>query len=144
MQIQNNGYNNTTFDAKFIENRTLKSVRKYAAHLCKEDKLDEALRNIDKIRKDSFLKIDVCYTEDVPTVVFSRYERTRNPETGLYTGDYALRSQTDYENTCKKNMNPIKFAFQKLIQLSNNAPDNNMYQQVVMNKNFRAYKERLY
>lgn len=143
MQIQNNYYN-PTFQAKFIKNDTLKAVRKYAQQLHKEDKLDDALNNINKIRKETLLEIDTCYTNDVPTIVFSRYERQRNPQTGLYTGDYALRSQTDYENTNKKNMNIIKFAFKKLIKLGNDAPDNNMFQQVVIDDSFNANKHRLF
>lgn len=143
MRVENTGYK-PFFGAKVIENDTLKAVRQYAKELGKESKIDEALLNIDKIRRETLLKIDVCYTENKPTVVFSRYERQRNPETGLYTGDYALRSQTDFENTSKKNMNPIKFAYQKLIKLSNGAPDNNMYQQVVIDKSFNARKARLF
>ena len=132
------------FGAKFISNKTLSDIKDYAASLNKEDKVDQALENIDKIRKETLLEINICYTNDVPTVVFSRYERRKDPETGLYTGDYYLRSQTDFENTNKKNMNPIKFAYEKLIKLGNDAPNNNMFQKIVIDNSFNPKKERLF
>ena len=66
--------NNISFGAKFVENKDFIAVADYAFSKHRMDLFNEALQNIDRIRKDTFIKMDLCYTDKKPTVVFSRYQ----------------------------------------------------------------------
>lgn len=124
--------NNIDFKAKLIRNNSYEDVMQYALEHNKYDKLNQALKNIDNIRKDTFLRMDICYTGDFPTVVFTRLDRDWDPILQQTRSNYIQKRQVDYIST--KKGNPVKFAFEKLIKLGNNAPNNNMYQEVVINK----------
>lgn len=124
--------NNTCFQAKIINNDSYNDVMKYALGHNKFARFTKTLENIDKIRKDTFVKMDICYTGDYPTVVFSRYEKGWNKELHTPTEDYVLKRQVDFISTKKEN--PVKYALSKLIKLGNDAPNNKMYQEVVINK----------
>lgn len=127
-----NSYQNINFQAKFVDNKTLTQISDYAFEHNKFDRFNESIRNIDKIRKDSLLKMDICYTGEFPTVVFSRIEKKWDFVNNMPTDKYVLKKQTEFISD--KKMNPVKFAFEKLIKLGNNAPDNKMFQAVVIEK----------
>ena len=124
--------NNVNFNAKMIKNDSYNDVMKYAMAKNKFTKFLTTLENIDKIRKETLIQMDICYTGDYPTVVFSRYELGWDPVLQQQTNNYVLKKQVDYISTKKEN--PLKFALRKLIKLGNNAPDNNMFKEVVITK----------
>ncbi len=130
MNIQPN--NNLSFNAKIIHNQSYEEVVKYALEHNKMTRLISTLNNIDKIRKDTFLEMNICYTGDYPSIVFSRYERGWNKVLQEATDDYVLKRQVDYISTKKEN--PVKYALSRLIKLGNDAPNNKMYQEVVIKK----------
>ena len=124
--------NSVNFNAKIINNDSYKDVMRYALEHNKMTKFIKTLENIDKIRKETRIKMDICYTDKYPTVVFSRYERGWNPELRQYTDDFVLKRQVDYISTKKEN--PVKFALSRLIKIGNDAPNNKMFKEVVIKK----------
>lgn len=127
--------NTINFNAKLIHNNSYEEVMKYALEHNKLTKFTTTLENIDKIRKNTYIKMDICYTDDYPTVVFSRYEQGWNKSLQQATDDYVLKKQVDYISD--KKGNPLKYALRKLIKLGNNAPNNKMFQDVVITKDQR-------
>ncbi len=125
--------NNISFGAKFIENQDFIAVADYAFKKHKMDIFNQSLKNIDKIRKDTYIKMNLCYTDKFPTVVFSRYEKGWNPKLQQTTDEYLLKRQVDYVAEDKK-LNPLKMAFDKIIKMGSNVPDNKMFKYVVMEK----------
>lgn len=125
--------NNISFGAKFIENKDFIAVADYAFGKHKMDIFNESLRNINRRRKDTFIKMDLCYTDKFPTVVFSRYERGWNPGLQQQTDEYVLKRQVDYVAEDKK-LNPLKMAFDKIIKMGNNKAQNNTFDYVVIEK----------
>ena len=123
---------NISFNAKIFNNNSYEDVMKYALEHDKFTRFTKTLENIDKIRKDTFIKMDICYTDEYPTVVFSRYERGWDKLLQQPTDNYILKKQVDFISTKKEN--PVKFAYKKLIKLGNNAPENKMFQDIVIIK----------
>ncbi len=131
MDISNCSHN-IGFQAKFVDNKTLTAISDYAFEHDKFDRYNQALTNIDKIRKDTLLKMDICYTGEYPTVVFSRLEKKWDFLNNTVTDEYVVKKQTEF--IADKKMNPVKFAYEKFIKLGNNAPNNKMFQAVVIEK----------
>jgi len=134
--------NNINFNAKIVNNESYNDVMKYALEHNKLTRFTKTLENIDKIRKDTYIKMDICYTGDYPTVVFSRYEKGWNKVLQEPTDYYVLKRQVDYIST--KRENPVKFALGKLIKLGNDAPNNKMFQEVVITKEQSKKKSCLF
>lgn len=125
--------NNISFGAKFIENKDFVAVADYAFKKNKMDIFNESLKNIDRIRKDTLIKMNLCYTDKYPTIVFSRYEKGWNRLLQEQTDSYKLKRQIDYISDDEK-LNPVKMAFNKIIKMGNNAPENKTFQHVVLEK----------
>ena len=125
--------NNISFSAKFVENKDFIAVADYAFSKHRMDLFNEALQNIDRIRKDTFIKMDLCYTDKKPTVVFSRYEKGWNHKLQKQTDKYVLKRQVDYIAENEK-LNPLKMAFDKIIKMGNNKARNNTFDYVVIEK----------
>lgn len=125
--------NNISFGAKFIENKDFIAVADYAFGKHKMDIFNESLKNINRRRKDTFIKMDLCYTDKFPTIVFSRYERGWNPRLQQQTDEYVLKRQVDYVAEDEK-LNPLKMAFDKIIKMGNNKAQNNTFDYVVIEK----------
>ena len=134
--------NKISFNAKIINNKSYEEVMKYALEHDKFTRFTKTLENIDRIRKDTFIKMNICYTEDYPTVVFSRYERGWNKITQTPTDKYVLKKQVDFISSKKEN--PVKFAYKKLVKLGNDAPNNKMFQEVVIVKDTSKKPYRLF
>lgn len=124
---------NISFGAKFIENKDFIDVADYAFKKHKMDVFNESLENISKIRKDTLLKMNLCYTDKFPSVVFSRYEKGWNPKLRQTTDEYILKRQVDYISEDKK-LSPLKLAFDKIIKMGNNRARNNTFDYVVIEK----------
>ena len=130
MNIQSNS--NLCFNAKIINNQSYNDVVRYALEHNKIPRLKSTLDNIDRIRKDTLIEMNICYTGEYPTVVFSRYEKGWNKILKEQTDNYVLKRQVDYISTKKEN--PLKFALSRLIKMGNDAPNNKIYQEVVIKK----------
>lgn len=130
MNIQSNS--NLCFNAKIINNQSYNDVVRYALEHNKILRLRSTLDNIDRIRKDTLIEMNICYTGEYPTVVFSRYEKGWNKILKEQTDNYVLKRQVDYISTKKEN--PVKYAFRRLIKMGNDAPNNKIYQEVVIKK----------
>lgn len=130
MDIKN--YNsNINFQAKFLKSGSLYDIASYAVDHGKFDELNQARKNIDKALLSRRLRVQICYTDDKPTLIISRYEPIKG-SVALTTDDYELTAQTEF--IANKRMNPLKYGLQILLQLGNNAPHNNIYKKVVIDK----------
>lgn len=116
----------TNFGICIVQNKTYNQIMRYALENNKFTKFLKTIENIDKYEKDIFVKMDLCYTEDYPTVVFSRYEKGLD---GL-----ELTNQVDYIST-KKDDNPIKYALKQFFKLGANRGNNNHYRDIVLAEN---------
>lgn len=125
--------NNITFGAKFIQNKDFIAIADYAFKKNKMDAFRESLKNIDRIRKDTFIELNMCYTDKNPTLVFSRYEKGWNPILQEPTDYYVLKRQVDYVEENKK-LSPLKMAFEKIIKMGNNYANNTTFNRIVIEK----------
>lgn len=134
MRIQNNTHftsYNTNFQAKFLHSESLKMVADYAVEHNKFDKLNQARKNIDSAFLQTKLRMDIRKNKNGnPVVSFTKYSPKKNVDIAYTLDDYELIKTTEFIS--EKKMNPLKFAFEKIIKLSNNAPHNKMYKHVVI------------
>ncbi len=132
MKIHDKKINYTSFQAKFIHSESLKDIAEYAVGHGKFNRLNTARKNIDNAYLTTRLKVDIFEKDGKSGINFSRYIPKPAVITPKTYDDYILEKVTTYEND--KNLNPLKFALEKIIKLGNNAPHNNMYEKVVIKK----------
>ncbi len=135
MQIPNNTYKqyNPQFQAKFLYSKDLENVVKYAIEHNKFDKLNQARKNIESAHFPKRLKLEIDKNKDGNTVIrFIRLTPRKTVAFPRTLEDFSIKKVKEY--ICFKNTNPLKFAFEKIIKLGNNAPNNNMYKDVVVLK----------
>jgi hypothetical protein len=125
--------NNISFGARFIENKDFIAVADYAFKKHQMNVFNQSLENIARIRKDTLLKMDLCYTDKFPSVVFSRYEKGWNPKLRQTTDKYVLKRQVDYISENKK-LNPLQMAFERIVKMGRNNAHNNTFDYVVIEK----------
>ena len=58
MKIQNNNFNQPSFQAKFLNSKSLELITEYAAQKGKIEKLANAVDNIDKAYHKTYLRVD--------------------------------------------------------------------------------------
>ena len=87
----------------------------------------------------------MCYTDDKPTIIFSRYIPKKNVFIPKNIDDYVLTAVTEFTST-KENDGILKFARRMIAKLGNDAPVNNMYRKVVKEDipNFKLPKYDVY
>lgn len=121
-----------TFQARYLNSESLKKIAEYAIEKNKFYKLNQARKNTAKYYIQTKLRVDVGDVDGYPYVTFARY----NPKSGVVVpkvmDDLKLEKVTIYKSD--KKMNPLKFALEKLIKLGNNAPENNMFKNVVIKR----------
>ena len=134
----NNNYNyksncKQNFKAKFLNSASLKLVADYAVEHGKFDKLNQARKNIDSAYLQTRIRVDIGETKKgFPLVSFTRFSPKSNVAVAKTFDDYKQSKVTIFESS--KNANPLKFALEKIIKMGNNAPHNNMYKKVVVDK----------
>ncbi len=129
----NTPQSNINFQAKFLHSEDLKKVVDYAVEKGKFEKLNTARKNIDSAHFTTRLKLDILQNQNGKNIVrFSTFKPKKNASVPYSLNEYELVKTTDYVNNKKEN--PLKFAFEKIIKLSNNAPHNNMYKNIVNSK----------
>ena len=124
--------NNNSFKAKFLNSESLRLVAEYSVEKGKFSKLNQARKNIDNAHLTTRLRFDMGENNEIPFVTFTRYIPKTNVINPKSMADYKLVKTVKYE--AGKKCNILKFALEKLIKLGNNAPKNNMYQNVVVKK----------
>ena len=131
MQIRH--VNNTpNFQAKFLNSESLKLVTEYAIEHNKFDKLNLARKNIDKFYLQRRIRVDVGENNGKPFVSFARFSPKNSVIVPKTMSDLKLDKVVIIQSEQKGNM--LKFALEKLIKLSNNAPDNKMFQNIIAKK----------
>ena len=130
MEIKN--YNsNVQFQAKFLKSDSLTDIANYAVEHGQFKKLNCARKNIDKTYIRTRLKVDLCYENNCPVVIISRYvPKSRKAVFSL--DEYTLVAQTKF--IAPKKMNLLHFGLQTLIKLGNDVLHNDMYKKVVAEK----------
>ena len=132
MNISNQYPTNLNFGAKFLKSKSLELVAEYAIEKGKFEKLNQARKNIDSANLTTRLRFDYGLTDGKPFVTFARYELKPGVIVPKSMKDYKAPKFFLYESSKKENV--LKFAFERLIKLGNNAPRNNMYKKVVISK----------
>lgn len=135
MEIRNNYQNNykPAFGAKFLHSEALKQIAQYAVERGKFDKLNQARKNIDKSNLRTRIKVDFGVNDKgFPFVTFARYEPQKDVLIAKSMEDYTITKVKTCESSKKENV--VKFAFQKILKMSNDAPKNNLYRKIVVNK----------
>lgn len=132
MNVNNYNYG-VNFQAKFLNTESLSDVVKYAMEKGKFDKLNTARKNIDKADIRTRLEMEICYTNDKPTVIFRKYE-PENRKFAIDLNDYKPTNQVEYICDNPKT-DPRKFALKLIMKMSNSAPQNNLYKEVVRKRN---------
>jgi|GEM_PF-6152176 hypothetical protein len=131
MKIQNY-QNQTSFQAKFLHSDSLQQLAQYSVEHGKFDKLNTARKNIDSAFLSTRLKVDIFEENGKPGVSFTRFVPKKNVLIAKYQDDFEQAKVVTFKS--EKKCNPLKFALEKIIKLSNNAPHNNMYKNVVITK----------
>ncbi len=131
MFIQNNySTANINFQAKFLDTESLQQVVEHAVQKKKFPRLNQARKDIDSAFLQVRLALDIISTENNKTIIrFSKYTPKRGLGIAYTAEDYSFVKYTDY--VCPKNKKPLDFAIDRIIKLSNSAPHNKMYKQVV-------------
>lgn len=131
--VQNYSAGTPAFSAKFLHSESLKQIADYAVEHNKFEKLNQARKNIDSSFLKTRLRVDTGINEKgFPFVTFTRLEPKKSINVALSMDDYKQAKITLFESNKKEN--PLKFALEKIIKLGNDAPKNNMYKNVVINK----------
>lgn len=129
----NTPQSNINFQAKFLHSEDLKNIVEYAVEKNKFDKLNQARKNIDSAFLTTRLILDIFEKSNGKNIVrFSTFKPKKNAQVPYNLTDYELVKTTEFTND--KKINPLKFALEKIIKLSNNAPHNNMYKNIVTSK----------
>ena len=126
---------NQHFGTRFLDSPHLKDIVVDSVNKGKFEKINQARKNIGKHDLKARLKVDLCYTDDKPTIIFSRYEPKKNVLIAQNMDDYELTAITEYTST-KNNENILKFARRMIVKMGNNTPNNKMYKKVVREKVF--------
>jgi hypothetical protein len=130
MEISNNyaRYNNPTFGAKFLYSDSLKRVVDYSVEKGKFPLLDKARKDIGSAYLTTRLKLDIIEESGGTVVTFSRYIPKKSVNVANSIDDYRLAKITTYKGNTTDS---LEFALRKILKLSHNAPNNNMYKDVV-------------
>lgn len=127
-----NRTSNINFQAKFLKSDSLQKVAEYAIEHGKFEKLNTARKNIDNAHFSTRLLVDVGDEEGRPYIRFTRYNLKPNAPVAYTMEDFRPEKTTVFKSAAK--MNPLKFALEKIVKMGNNAPRNNMYKKVVIDK----------
>ena len=124
---------NQHFGARFLDSPHLRDIVADSVQKGKFDKINQARKNIGLQDLKIRLKVDLCYTDGKPTIIFSRYEPKKNVLIPQSMDDYVLTAITEF-TSAKNNEGILKFARRMIVKMGNNAPENNMYKKVVRAK----------
>ena len=128
-----NSQNNTlNFKARFLDSESLRRVANYAVEHNKFDKLNNSRKNIEKYYFNRRLLVDVGEKDGKPYITFTRFIKKPEVIVPKTMQDFKKDKITTFKSETK--MNPLKFAFERLVKLGNDAPKNRMFKNVIINK----------
>lgn len=132
MFISNQQPVNLSFKAKYLKSESLTQVVNYAVEKGKFEKLNQARKNVDASCLTTRLRFDMGEVDGKPFVTFTRYELKPGVIVPKSMDDYKAPKSFLYQSSKRENM--LRFAYERLIKIGNNAPNNKMFKQVVMSK----------
>ena len=131
MQINKIDQNNTNFKAKFLHTKDLEKVVEWACEHNKFDKLNTARNNIDRGYLRHRIRFELFTTTDgKPYVIMTRFTPKKHVRTPKTYADFNESEPMIFQSHVKMNM--FRYGYEKIIQLGNDAPHNNMYKRVVV------------
>jgi hypothetical protein len=133
MRISNNytNYNNPSFGAKFFHSESLKNLVEYSVEHGKFDRINQARKSINSAYLTTRLRLDISTNDsNNPIVIFTRYKLKKGVVIPKSIDDYKVDKTVEFVSSGTGN--PLKYALNKFIKLSNGAPNNNMYKEVVI------------
>ena len=139
MNITSTQYN-LNFNAKFANSNSLQEITKYAVKNNKFELLNQARKNIESAKPDSRIRVDLCYTNEFPTIIFSRYEPIKSK--GSKENLYKLKSRI--EMIANESGNVVKYGFSKILKLGKSAPDNNMFHEIFIKRPYLRKHENFF
>ena len=122
--------NNTNFKAKILYNTTLKQISEHAAETGQLEKLNNARKNIAAHHPNIGLLVNIGEDNGKTFVEFSKYiprKKVKSPKT---FEDFKLAKTEIFD--AGRHQDPIKFALSKILKLGSDAPNNKMYQKVIV------------
>ena len=132
MKIEKRCYT-PNFNAKFIQSDDLKKIADYAVEHGKFEKLNQARKNIDSLYLRKRIYVYMGQNEKgYPFVNFTVFEPKKFVVIPSSNDDYVKVKTVQYLSA--KKCNPLLYAFKKIIKLSNNAPHNKMFQNLIISK----------
>ena len=127
-----NSVNTPNFGAKFLYSKSLNDVANYAIMWNKYDSLVKARTNIARSYLKTKIKLDTGKTPDGnPCAIFTIYEPRMRVTDPKYEADYNM-STVVYVSEDKNEL-PYKFALKKILELGKRAPNNKMFQDIIVN-----------
>lgn len=133
MQINQPTYT-PNFQARFIYSESLNNIAKFAVENHVFGKLKRMQANISRAHLKTRLQVDIGKNnENIPTVTFTRLYPRFNVRYPQKFDDYTIVKRTTYEAE-HQNINPLWFAMQKIIEMGKFAPNNEIFQEVVIKK----------
>jgi len=118
-----------SFKANFLHSASLEKVVDYAVERGKFAKLNEARKNIES--QDFFTKILLtCGFNEEKQQSFLKIVRFKPKyiyKDGKIFKDYMVKVTKRYYNES----NPLKLAYNKIIKMSKNAPNNKLYEEMI-------------
>ena len=142
MKVQTDNIN---FGARFLNTRSLQDVAKYAKETGCFEQLNNARKNINSAYLTRRLKFELSVTKDekkIPYVIFTRYTPKKCVTIPKSLKDYKITKPFIFVS--KEIKNPLKFGLEIIKKLGNNAPENNMYKQVVAGILNKPLKSKMY
>ncbi len=128
----NSQNNNINFQARFLDSEALRRVVTHAAEHGKFDKLNNSRKNIEKYYFNRRLLVDIGEKNGKPYITFTRF--IQKPEVIIPKSMQDFKLDKIVTLQSEKNMNPLKFAYEKLVKLGNEAPKNKMFKNIIINK----------
>lgn len=132
MKVQSKTNNQVNFTAKFFHTDALKKVAEYSVEHGKFDKLNQARLNIGRTYFRTRFLVDIGEQDGRPFISIDSFVPKKSIIVPQSMNDYKLVKSLKISS--KKRMDPVKFAFKKIIKLGNSAPENNMFQRLIGKK----------
>lgn len=124
---------NLNFQAKFLHSKSLESIAKFSVRCNMFGKLSRMKNNIDKAHLKTRLLVDAGRTSDgYAQVTFTRFYPKYKTFIAKTMNDLRVVKSITYISDKKDN--PIWFAMNKIIEMGQKAPYNELFKEIVAKK----------
>jgi len=121
------------FQAKFIHSESLEKIAKFSVKYNMFDKLYRMKNNIGRAHLKTRLRVDAGITSDgYAQVTFTRYYPKYRTFIARTMNDFRVVKTITYISDKKDN--PIWYAMNKIIEMGQNAPYNDLFKEIVVKK----------